>query len=77
MFKSNISKMIPINIKNQVSLDSNIFTDLSKDESIVKLKKYPKKLLFDILKTSHSNVKINMLKIDICNILYDHMVKET
>jgi len=77
MFKSNISKMIPINIKNQVSLDSNIFTDLTKDESIVKLKKYSKKLLFDILKTSHSNVKINTLKIDICNILYDHMVKET
>lgn len=77
MFKSNISKMIPINIKNQISLDSNIFTDLTKDESIVKLKKYPKKLLFDILKTSHSNVKINMLKIDICNILYDHVVKET
>jgi len=77
MFKSNISKMIPINIKNQVSLDSNIFADLTKDESIVKLKKYSKKLLFDILKTSHSNVKINTLKIDICNILYDHMVKET
>ena len=76
MFKKCIEKVLPNKLKDVLALDISAFGGLTKEMCITQLMKSPKKMLFDILKTSISTIKSTVSKSVICQNIYDTMLSQ-
>jgi DNA modification methylase len=70
MFKKEMSKIIPRPLKNTLELNVQEYASLSKEAGLKKLMKNPKKMLFDILKKINSDIKQNVAKTHLAELIY-------
>ena len=74
MFKKEITRIIPHQLKIALELDIQEYTNLSKEEGLKKLMKNPKKMLFDIIRKINSDVKQDVCKTYLADQIYKTVI---
>lgn len=71
MFKKEITKVVSRKTKDTLEINKEEYVNLSKDDCIIKLKKHPKKMLYNIVKNTNTHVKPTVSKDELAEKLYE------
>jgi DNA modification methylase len=74
MFVSELKKVKPNPLQDKLTIDVDHLRNITKEECIKILMKNPKKMLFDIIKDTGSNIKNTVSKENMVNYIYNNIV---